>query len=113
MSIIKNPGLTLKPLQVENPKINNGFLRYKSSTDSYETILPDSQVDSTSDNIISSSAVYNYLNGGIPYITTAPTADNPNANERIILVVLYESQRASTTQYEGYWYVFVQDPPTP
>ena len=113
MPNLKNPGIAPKTIKVDNPQTDKGFLRYKESTDSYETILPDSQVDSTSDNIISNSAVYNYLSGGIPYITTAPTADNPNANERIILVVLPESQKESTIQYKGYWYIFVRNPTNP
>ena len=111
MAIIKNPGVSIKPITIDNPKIDEGFLRYNALTDSYQTILPEDQVSALSNNMISSSAVYNYLAGGIPYLTTAPTADNTSG--RMLFVVLYESQKASTTQYEGYWYIFVQDPPTP
>lgn len=97
-------------IEVTTPKVNKGFLRYDSANNQYETILPDSEVSNSSDNMVSSRGVYTYLQGGIPYLTTAPTADNTNG--RIILVVLPESQKASTIQYVGYWYVFVQYPPT-
>lgn len=116
MAIIKNSTIILKSdVKVTDPKVNNGFLRYDSANDQYETILPDNILDSTSTNIVQNQAVVlgiaNAIAEGIPYLTTAPTSDNTNG--KIILVVLPESQKATTIQYEGYWYVFVQDPPTP
>ena len=67
-------------------------------------IRPDNQVTSGSNNAVSSSAVYNYIAGGIPYLTTAPTSDNTSG--RLILVILDASLEASTTQYNGYIYIF-------
>lgn len=104
MAIIKNPVIVKDSIKVATPKTNNGFLKYDSANDNYTTTLPDNQVADSSDNIVSSSAVFNYIAGGIPYITTAPTSDNTNG--RLIPVILDASLEASTTQYDGYIYIF-------
>ena len=41
---------------------------------------------------------------GIPYLTVAPTGDNTNGG--LVLVILDASLEASTTQYNGYIYIF-------
>ena len=50
---------------------------------------------------------------GIPYTTDVPTSNYSPTESLFRFVVLYESQKASITQYEGYWYIFVQDPSNP
>lgn len=49
----------------------------------------------------------------IPYSTSAPVADYTPSEPGFKIVVLYQSQEASTTKYDGYLYIFIEDPPTP
>ena len=81
-------------------KTDKGVLTYDSVNDEYNAVAPDSQVTNSSDNVVTSSAVYDYIANGIPYLTTAPINDNTSG--RLIVVVLSSEP---VTKYNGYLYL--------
>ena len=81
-------------------KTDKGILTYDSVNDEYNAVAPDNQVTNSSDNVVTSSAVYDYIANGIPYLTTAPISDNTSG--RLIVVVLSSEP---VTKYNGYLYL--------
>lgn len=63
---------------------------------------------STDTQYSSAAAVYNFVNEGVPYLTTAPTEDNTSGK---LKVVVLDSEPA--TKYDGYLYMITEAPPPP
>lgn len=49
-------------IEIDGAVTDKGFLRFKGSNGHFETILPDTNIDGDSDNMIANSAVFNYVN---------------------------------------------------
>lgn len=72
-------------------------------TDNKVTTITD---QSTNVQYPSAAAVYNFVNEGVPYLTTAPTEDNTSGK---LKVVVLDSE--PVTKYDGYLYLIAPTPP--